>query len=314
MLISLMMDWEIIYSESGLTPFLNRGVLATAAASLGIFISCFWQRQWIPITSNIELSEPRKILKPLAIIAAFVGVFIELNYQLERVFEYSQLKDLLLGLYVYLFCFGWIWLKGNFQNYWNRSVLYAVTIMGALVFLAMLRPLSISFRNTVLIDNGFDIFMVFHYSFYIILLGAALKFRSLINQFESPSHTPKYLLEYLACFFLLIAITVEYNHIAILLSWHPEIGISQLRSLISSPEHAILWSSLAFVAMYFGIKNKIKSLRYFGLGLFALALLRLFLFDLALISETGKTIAFVSLGVFLLLVSFMYQRLKAVLF
>ncbi|MFZ6052694.1 DUF2339 domain-containing protein [Halocola ammonii] len=314
MLISLIMDWEIIYSENGLNPLLNRGFLATTAAVLGIAISSFWQKQWVPLFGQIELNQPGKTLKPLAVVVAFVGVFVELNYQLSRAFDYIQLKNLVLALYVYLFCFGWIWLKGNLQSYWNRSVLYALTFAGALAFLSIVRPLAVSFRDIALPVSGFDIFMVFHYSFYIILISAALKVRSLLKQFGSLSESQNSWLSYCTWFFLFIAITAEYNHLGIMISWHPMASISKIRSLISSPEHAILWSSMAFVAMYFGIKSKIKSLRYFGLGLFALALLRLFLFDLALISETGKTIAFVSLGILLLLVSFMYQRLKAVLF
>lgn len=313
MLISLMMDWSEIYSANTLTPFFNNGILTTTVAALGIGASCFWQKQWIGILPRIELYQPRKVLKPLAITVAFIGVFIELNYQLNSIFEVSHLTNLVLSLYVYLFVFGWIWLKSNWSDGWNRSVLYACTIAGAVLFLCLVKPFATSFRDYALTANGFDIFMLFHYSFYILLLLAALKCRTLINRYRKLNQQQSLRLQTSVWIYLFIVITGEYNHIAIISSWYPEASIGYIKSLVRSPEHAILWSSMAFVAMYFGIKNKINSLRYFGLGLFALAMLRLFLFDLALISETGKTIAFVSLGVLLLLVSFMYQRIKTLL-
>jgi uncharacterized membrane protein len=44
-----------------------------------------------------------------------------------------------------------------------------------------------------------------------------------------------------------------------------------------------------------------------------ITLLKLFLLDIRGISEGGKIAAFISLGVLLLIVSFMYQRLKKIL-
>ena len=58
---------------------------------------------------------------------------------------------------------------------------------------------------------------------------------------------------------------------------------------------------------------KIKHLRIISLSLFLITLLKLFLVDIKGISEGGKIAAFISLGVLLLVVSFMYQRLKKLL-
>jgi uncharacterized membrane protein len=59
-----------------------------------------------------------------------------------------------------------------------------------------------------------------------------------------------------------------------------------------------------------GLKMKKKHLRIISLTLFLLTLLKLFFVDIRGISEGGKIAAFISLGVLLLVVSFMYQRLK----
>jgi uncharacterized membrane protein len=66
----------------------------------------------------------------------------------------------------------------------------------------------------------------------------------------------------------------------------------------------------AFVLISLGIKFKKKTYRIQALSLFALILLKLFLFDVWSMSEGGRIAAFVFLGVVLLVVSFLYQKLK----
>ena len=62
-----------------------------------------------------------------------------------------------------------------------------------------------------------------------------------------------------------------------------------------------------------GIWRKRKVLRLLGITLFGITLVKLFLFDLGDISTLGKIIAFVGLGVLLLVISFLYQKFKDVI-
>ncbi|MBL7851300.1 MAG: DUF2339 domain-containing protein [Cyclobacteriaceae bacterium] len=63
----------------------------------------------------------------------------------------------------------------------------------------------------------------------------------------------------------------------------------------------------------FGLNKKKKHLRLISLTLFLVTLLKLFLVDIRGISEGGKIAALISLGALLLIISFMYQRLKRIL-
>ena len=75
----------------------------------------------------------------------------------------------------------------------------------------------------------------------------------------------------------------------------------------------IVWSLCSFVMIWLGMKYKYKPLRIIAIVLFAIALLKLFLFDIRNISPGGKIAAFIMLGIILLSISFMYQRLKKIL-
>ncbi len=76
----------------------------------------------------------------------------------------------------------------------------------------------------------------------------------------------------------------------------------------------ILWTMCAFVQMWLGMRLRYKTLRIISLILLALVLVKLFLFDLSHVSQGAKIIAFVVLGIVLLVLSFLYQKLKKILF
>jgi uncharacterized membrane protein len=75
----------------------------------------------------------------------------------------------------------------------------------------------------------------------------------------------------------------------------------------------ILWGACSFVLMWLGMRHRERTLRIISLSLFAVALLKLFFYDLHDVSEGGKIAAFILLGALLLTVSFMYQKLKMIL-
>jgi uncharacterized membrane protein len=77
---------------------------------------------------------------------------------------------------------------------------------------------------------------------------------------------------------------------------------------------SILWGIYALALVVLGIREKAKHLRLAGIVLFLITLIKLFLYDLAGSGTITKTVSFISLGVLLLVVSFLYNKYKEVLF
>ena len=69
----------------------------------------------------------------------------------------------------------------------------------------------------------------------------------------------------------------------------------------------------SFLLMWYGMRTRQRTVRIIALSLFGLTLLKLFIYDLSGISEGGKVAAFICLGIILLVVSFMYNKLKVLL-
>ncbi|OMQ09970.1 DUF2339 domain-containing protein [[Flexibacter] sp. ATCC 35103] len=86
--------------------------------------------------------------------------------------------------------------------------------------------------------------------------------------------------------------------------------IGLARTKIIKTGFPILWGILAFVFLIIGIKKQLKSLRIIALSLLGLTILKLFLYDISNISETGKIISFILLGILILIISFVYQKIK----
>ena len=82
----------------------------------------------------------------------------------------------------------------------------------------------------------------------------------------------------------------------------------------SSAALSISLSIGGFVQMALGMRLHLKVLRMISLAVFGVVLLKLVIVDLWLLPTIGKIIVFIMLGVILLVLSFLYQKLKKVLF
>jgi uncharacterized membrane protein len=77
---------------------------------------------------------------------------------------------------------------------------------------------------------------------------------------------------------------------------------------------SILWGVFALGLIILGIYQHKKHLRIGAIALFALTLAKLFFYDIADLNTISKTIVFVSLGILMLIVSFLYNKYKSFIF
>jgi uncharacterized membrane protein len=76
----------------------------------------------------------------------------------------------------------------------------------------------------------------------------------------------------------------------------------------------IIWGLYALALIITGIKFKRKHLRIGAIFLFAVTLIKLFFYDMGMLSTVSKTIVLVLLGIILLIVSFLYNKYKSLIF
>jgi hypothetical protein len=75
----------------------------------------------------------------------------------------------------------------------------------------------------------------------------------------------------------------------------------------------IVWGLLSFLYLAYGIRNKMRIVRIVSLCLILITVAKLFLYDIRDVSEGGKILAFILLGVLMLIMAFMYQKIKTLI-
>ena len=95
-----------------------------------------------------------------------------------------------------------------------------------------------------------------------------------------------------------------------LMNWADIFGLNKADKLGLS----IFWGVYAIALIGLGIVWRKKHVRIFAIGLFAVTLLKLFLYDIANLDTISKTIVFVSIGILLLGASFLYNKYTKLIF
>jgi uncharacterized membrane protein len=102
-------------------------------------------------------------------------------------------------------------------------------------------------------------------------------------------------------------------HISIL--WIATSELIHLLDLSGSPQNyklgiSILWGIYSLLLIVLGIWKRKKYLRIGAITLFSITLMKLFFYDISHLNTISKTIVFLSLGILLLIISFLYNKFK----
>jgi uncharacterized membrane protein len=110
-------------------------------------------------------------------------------------------------------------------------------------------------------------------------------------------------------FDLLLHVSILWVASAELINWMDLSGSDESYKLGLS----ILWGVYSLLLISLGIWKKKKHLRIGAIALFAVTLIKLFFYDISHLDTIPKTIIFISLGILLLIISFLYNKYKHII-
>jgi uncharacterized membrane protein len=113
---------------------------------------------------------------------------------------------------------------------------------------------------------------------------------------------------------LVIVCSTEIMHYAKLSAFEQKSDIDQAAADARRFGLTAFWAIFSFGMIALGIWKKRKMVRVFAIILFGITLVKLLAYDIANLSTGYKIIAFILLGVLLLVVSFLYQRFRKLIF
>ncbi|MFN8334639.1 MAG: DUF2339 domain-containing protein [Cyclobacteriaceae bacterium] len=317
MLISLIMDWSSLYFaydiDTSMQIILNKGYI-TGIVALTSLVLCTYLLRFEK--SFQEYIQPYKILLTLfALGVLYATNYFELQHQLNVYFNDDSTIIVIIGTYNMLYITGLLLgLRKLMPTGQTAEVAGFLGVVSIFAFLIFYNHQFVAARNDFAIyqtipATGF----IFHYVFTALLLVIAVISLRNIQQLEDFNAKSYNIYSWFYVFFFVFVATAELDHTVVLLAASDVTTMEHALNQNSKIGYPILWGLASFILIAIGLKTKRKHLRIISLTLLLITLLKLFLFDIRGISEGGKIAAFISLGILLLVVSFMYQRLKKIL-
>ncbi|MDH5609054.1 MAG: DUF2339 domain-containing protein [Cyclobacteriaceae bacterium] len=335
---SLIQDWGMVYGhyvhgqpETKLIPLANIHFLSSLMV-VGALAFINWLSQDNQYPSPLRMDKPMgKIisysLPILFLVVLYFAFYMEISNYWDQRYEDSYLsipsgdpdypdifynRDLLLFKSLWLFNYSLFFfaaltffnLKKVKNNTWgsmamglNTLALFGFLLTG-LYQLSELREHYLDRTNTGYYLQGISYLLMRYISFVFVAL-LLMASHAWVRQ-ERVGRDLKTAFEFIFHIALLWLASSELIH------WMDMGEFSQSYKLGLS----ILWGLYSLGLIAYGIWKKKKHLRVGAIALFAATLFKLFLYDMSHLDTLAKTIVFVSLGILLLIISFLYTKYK----
>jgi hypothetical protein len=313
MLISLCIDWVNIYAPGAIYHMPNAHPIVVILPI--VFNKGFITGVFVTLCCGTLFFLQREAARGKASLFAgllilYVSGALEIYYQIGHHLPILDLTVLYLTGYTYLFFLLFSLLTRFPVFQFVRPVATGSLCAGVLLYLFSLSTIF-SIQETMLQTGHYSDHFLFHWisSIVVVLILARL----LAGQRNGATSVRPAVFTWLICIITVTLLSAEGQLLVNAFCYSSTHGLEDLARIYNKTGLPILWGLCSFAFMWLGMRHKFKPLRIISLFLFSITLVKLFLFDIRNIPVAGKIAAFFCLGVLLLVVSFMYQRLKKII-
>lgn len=313
MLMSLLMDWYKIYPGHliRLTIIANSGFITTLVAAISSFLlSVLVNRDDNEDAVGIKFS--KHIFSTVGLALLFLSGLLEINHQLLNRHPGTDLNILYMMLYTPAFIYSYylvsIKVPAVKLNDNIRIGVLMVCVTADLVTMPKFFGLLTDMLSTGKPPSG-------HFAVHWISAGLiGLLFYRIIRLCQTTMDDGmKTLFTWILSAGIVVFLSLEFCLLSNLVFYSNMHSIERIETVYVKTTLPILWGLLSFALMWLGMRNKIRTMRIVSLTLFSITLLKLFTYDIVNIPQAGKIAAFFCLGVLLLIISFMYQKVKKII-
>jgi uncharacterized membrane protein len=313
--ISLVMDWcKNYYSLQiyHMPVILNKALITSMVVITAVFLKQKLVRQdqlEKLFYNNIPTKLYAKILSVLVLLVINIAGLLEIIYQCNYYFSGSPLVQIIGWTFEYIFI---IILAIYFIKSKNTEAIKPILVCSS-IFLLLYPLVNLSItemHKLFLLGTNTKGYL----QLYLLLPIAALILLAILLLFLVPyyKHSKQNTnrLYWAAIAIGLFIISTWSVHIWVWANYEDGFNLPAITRKGVKVVLPILWSITSLVLMLQGMRRKITTLRIAALTIFAATISKLFVYDISNMGQGAKIAAFVILGVILLLVSFMYQKIK----
>ncbi len=299
-ILSQIMTWtEYINNEKHLTIILNPVFLTSLVVIASCFFNLILLKKDSKEKSDTEFFE--NAFKVLCFGVIYLSIIFELIYQL------SSLHIVVIITYSFLYSIVFTSLLLTIKNKLSISQDLENLLIYGLLFLFIAHITNSQIVSAVIAKEIGLSFYWIHLIYLVPLLYLIIK---LIPQSEFLKQKAGYLLISIVC---ILTVSFELYRIYIFLNNTTYQNIFQLQEHFSILYLPIIWAVLSCGFIFAGLKKNIPELNKIGFCLLGITILKLYLYDVWQMDNVSRIIAFIILGIILLLSSFMFQKFKIML-
>jgi uncharacterized membrane protein len=315
MLTSLLMDWSQIYFSANKAPLsiiFNKGYVTSfvVACSLFVYHRLMKREADSYYLNGLTNKSARRTALIASLLIAYASGILEIWSQFDRRIPDIPIYTFYLQLYTFSSAILLLWV---FRNKPESALLrFMLTIYCFAFYLFNLTTNYDVFRN--ILETGKDqLHLVAHWLSALLLLKLLYDLISYFRKNRSSWREYQTAFTWSTTAGIVLILSVELHHFVIWINYSNEGNWDYWQNLYFKAGLSILWGLCSFTLMWLGMKYKFRTIRIISLSLFTITLVKLFGYDILNIPPGGKIAAFILLGVLLLTISFMYQRLKKML-
>lgn len=312
-MISLFLDWSNLYHSTlpVYTIIANKGFITTLVASIATYGLCiFVNKDDNPKVYGFEVTS--KAFQYIAFALLFLSGLLEVNHQFASRYSGTALSVLYVVLYITAFVYGFDQVAKSNQHVKLPWPVNAILILVTLLIYLLNNQSFFDVQYVMLVEHKINsLHFIAHWVSAVI---AGLLFYQLIRLMQN--HLPdKYIkiASWIIAGSIVLFLSMEVALANNSLFYNTAHSLNRIRTVYIKTGLPVLWGLISFALMWLGMKHKLSTLRIISLTLFTITLAKLFLFDIRNIPPAGKIAAFFCLGVLLLIVSFMYQKVKKII-
>ncbi len=315
MLVSLLMDWVNVYgiANRSLPVILNRAFITSVYAAAASYILWVLKKKDQPDLKVILYLLPANAFRIVALVLLFLAGIFEIHHQFHFHFPVVDLYWQYLELYTMVFVLAVVYAAKAGKKPLPANIQVVLLEFATIVYL-LLTGIVFEVQSYVLQSGTGSTHFAFSHWFTVLFVAVILyKMIGIFRSARSVESNKLTIATWVICIVIIIFLSVETHMLVRSLFYAASRPLDYIQRLFTKTVLPILWGLCSFVCMWLGMKYKFRTLRIVSLVLFSITLLKLFIFDIRNIPVGGKIAAFFSLGVLLLVVSFMYQRLKKII-
>jgi uncharacterized membrane protein len=312
MLVSLIMDWMNIYDDRSapLPVVFNKGFITTVYAAISCYCMFLLRKKEVPEKNT--LFPGMHTFRVIALVLLYASGALEINHQFMYAYPHTGISFQYLLLYSFAFILVFTFVSNAIpylKATWQPT---AVLLSICLVVYLFSVPNNFSLLQFLLEQPVYKQHFMAH---WIAALLSGVVFFTLVQL--ARKHLPEAggvsVISWLLCGWIVIFLSAEAYLIVNNIYYTDAASWIRVSDVFVKTGLPILWGLCSFAFMWLGMRHKFRPLRIISLTLFSITLIKLFAYDIRNIPIGGKIAAFFCLGVLLLVVSFMYQRLKRII-